>query len=274
MRRTLAAAFGLCLFSAAPAHASVTDLVDRIAGLIGRIPRAPGATSQSRERRLVLNGQVLRLITGHARAPLRAALDFYEKQFGAQARAPRAGLRMIGLEQIDADAGYRVLIDPMSREAALGVVRDDRPVLSAGPLRMVYAQRRGDGSDYLVLWTDAPFDEDALGVEGEDAPGQDAPGAPRPPASIRGLNLFEPAAGYGIVTYALPSAPSEAEALRAARARLLLAGFVEDADLRTAAAHTRAEVAQFHAKDRSLLVSARARRDRPGCEVTYLWRAQ
>ena len=111
-----------------------------------------------------------------------------------QGRAPRRGLRMLGARRVGGDSGYLAMVDPERREVLRSIARGERSLLSAGPLRMAWAQRSRDGTDYLILWTDAAFAEEVLLPAAGDAPGQDAPGAPRPDGGVRRLSLLEPAA--------------------------------------------------------------------------------
>lgn len=252
------------------AHATVTDLIDRLSGLASQLPRAPGARSHDGERRLVLNGQPLRLATGRAPGGVRGILDFYRQRFDAQARSPRAGLRMLGVQAGDDQAGYVVMIDPESAQALTEVARGERPFLSAGPLRMAYAQQRGDGTDYLIVRTDGPLGAEALRVpKGQDGAGQDIPNTPRPLGALRGLNLFEPATGYGLVSYRLDAVSPES-ALEVARDVLTAARYVEDPVSHAAATHADSALLQFHRDREGLLVRAHSR-SAGGVEVTYLW---
>jgi hypothetical protein len=121
------------------------------------------------------------------------------------------------------------------------------------------------------MWTDAPMAEHTLRGEAEtDRPGQDLPQVPRPEGGVRALSVYEPAAGYALVSYLVPSASSPDEALQATRERLRGAGFVEDGALSSAATETSSKVAQFQNQSSTVLVEAHAGRQVPS-EVTYLW---
>lgn len=260
------------LGTAGTARGSVTELIDKLAEIAGQFPTAPGASRQDQERRLILNGQVLHLVTGRTQAPVEQTLDFYRQQFDARARRPKTGLRMLGIKSGDAKAGYVVMVDPDSRDSLLAVAQNELPLPAAGPLRMVYAQRRGDATDYLVSWTDRALPAGVLRPSlSQDAPGQDIPGIPRPANGVRSLNIFEPAAGYGLVSYRLES-PIE-QALQSTKDQLRAAGFQEDPTLRRAADSLASSMTQLGRRDDAVLLSGRSHPTQ-GSEITYLWRVR
>jgi len=261
-----------CLLIPNWVHASVTELAEKLRGLLGQVPKPPGSTGQDKERRLLLNGQVFHVVTGHSERSVRETLEFYRTKLEDQAKAPTLGLRTLGFHQISEESGFLLLVDPLSQSALKAVAAQEELFTSAGPLRMVTAVRRAHGADYLVAWTDEPLRVESLSPSDDlDAPGRDVPGVPRPIGSVRGLSLFEPAAGYGLITYQLPGSPESS--LRAARDALRSAGFQEDPDLRTATADRDNPLTQLLSGKQSVLVKARARRS-SGSQVTYLWRTQ
>lgn len=261
-----------CLLIPGWGHASVTELAEKLRGLIGQVPKPPGSTGQDKERRLLLNNQVFHVVTGHSERSVRETLEFYRTKLEDQAKAPTLGLRTLGFHQISEESGFLLLVDPLSQSALKAVATQEELFTSAGPLRMVTAVRRGHGADYLFAWTDKPLRLETLSPSDDlDAPGRDIPGVPRPIGSVRSLSLFEPAAGYGLITYQLPGTPESA--LRAARDVLRNAGFQEDPDLRTATADSDTPLMQLLSGKQSVLVKARARSS-SGSQVTYLWRTQ
>lgn len=271
LHRVLAFGAGLAGVGAADeAHGSVTELVGRLSAVLDHVPRAPEATGQDHERRLVLNGQPLRLVTGRTRIPVEQTLAFYHQRFDERAKAPSIGLRMIGVQSKNQQSGYLVMVDPESRGALTAVARRAQPFLSAGPLRMAFAQRRGSATDYMVVSSDRPLPVELLQLSRDhDAPGQDIPHAPRPFGSVRGMNLTEPAAGYSLVSYRLDSPPEAA--LQLAKDSLRSAGFQEDAAVQAVAVAPL--VAHMHRQGQLLMVRARASKGM-GSEVTYLCQGQ
>lgn len=272
-RRAAVALGVLGLFlPALPAQASVTDLGEQLGKLLTQVPKPPGATGQDSERKLVLNGQKLHLVTGHTVRPVRETLEFYRVKFEDQAKAPKLGLKTLGVHQATDQSGFLLMIDPQSREAMMGLVEQETQLLSAGPLHMVTAVQRGSGTDYLVAWTDRPLNVEALSPSGEnDVAGSDLPQVPRPVGAVRGLNIFEPSAGYGLVSYRFPGAADSS--LRIAKESLLAAGFHEDPDSQVVAEQSASPVVQLHRQRNSIILKSRNRRT-TGSEVMYLWRAQ
>lgn len=274
VRRWLVVSAVLCSIAgtANRAQASVTDLVEQFSGVLRQLPKAPGTRGQDRERRLILNGQPLHLVTGRTADAVRPTLTFYRQRFEERSRAPKLGLRLFGLQNVDDRYGSLVLIDPESREVVREVARRERDILSAGPLRMAIVQKQGDGTDYLLLWSDTPVHADALRPSiDRDAPGQDAPSTPRPPDSVRSLNLFEPAAGYGLVRY-LSESPVET-ALQSTKERLRQAGYQEAPGFAAAAEQLGSALIQMQRPGQSVLLRARPHKT-TGSEVTYLVQAQ
>lgn len=262
------------MISPTPALASVTDFLEHLTGFMGEVPRAPGALGQSGERRMILNGQHLRVVTGRTQSSVRDTLSFYHHRFEEQSTAQKRGLRLVGVQKIRDDSGYIAMIDPESKDALVSVAEQRRSLLSAGPLRMVYAHRRGGETDYLVLFTNEALSDEKLRVDAAgDTPGRDVPDVPRPDGAVRTYNFYEPSAGYGLVSYLMPASSSPEDALHSARGRLRAAGFIEDYALQAATEQTAKLMAQFHRKGHSVLVSARARQ-KGGNEVTYLWRTE
>lgn len=264
----IGASFCVGVRGAGEARGSVTDLAEHLSSFLGQVPKAPGATAQDQERRLILNGQPLRMVTGHTSASVRQTLAFYRQHFDAQAQAPRLGLRMLGVLSTNDQSGYLVMVDTQSRQVLAAVAGRQLPFLAAGPLRMAFAQRRGSGTDYLTVSSETALRSEQLHPTREqDVPGQDITQVPRPPGSVRRMNLREPAAGYSLLSYYLDTPPEAA--LEAAKDALRAVGFQEDADFVAAGAQVSPLVTQLQRQGLTVLLRARVHKS-AGSEVTYL----
>lgn len=278
LHRAACGAFGLLLLWPELARASIGDLITSLGQRLGAaapaVPKPPTALSHGPARQLRLNGFPIKVLTGAAPGSVTDVLGFYREQFvqiGKPGTIPPFAVRHAG-----PDAGYLLGISP-ERAALVRTIEQHLPLTSAGPLRMVYAQRQAGVTHYLAAWSESPLPDGLLTPDRErDAPGEDLPGVPRP-RGVRAFSLSEPEAGYTLVTYRVSDRPDAA--VQDAVTRLREAGFADDPSLAAVNAELQLRrpgqpMAHLQRSDRELLVSARTDPAHTGSKLTYLSRAR
>lgn len=267
---------GLLLFGAPPAHAAITDLIEQLR--TSSMPTAPRTLGSGRQRNVVLNGFPLHVISERTTAPLREVIDYYQSHFLKSAQAQKQDTPAFALRQLDPDRSFVIGIDPGDKERLSAMASGRQPLLEGAPLRLVYAQRSANQTDYLVAWSDRPIPEGVLSSPAQrDAAGADLPEIPRPDG-IRIFSFTEPATGWSLATYQVATSPEVA--LHAAVSRLHAAGFTDDPDFAAVRELAAAEgsnmqpAAHLTMRGRDLLVSARPARQGRGSRLTYISKAQ
>lgn len=229
-------------FGATPglARADITDLVDRLGGMIGamrtRVALVPGSIGSGSTHRMIMNGQLLVVLTGRTTSSIHQVLDHYQKEFPGGALNQLAG-RPIAMRREGAQTGQLLSVEVCSETAAKEITEGKRTLLSTGPLHMVYARRAGEYTDYLAVSSVRPVPDAAVEPSpAHDAPGADLPGVPRPSQAVRSLSLLDKTTGYSLVMYRLSDAPQAA--LVQSAEKLRGAGFTEDPNFASAARDT------------------------------------
>lgn len=274
MRRLLCASLTLCatLWAAGPASGSVFDLLPEV---VQGMPRAPGDGSGGSRRTVTVNGFPMHLSTGQTERPVEAVLDYYEARYQGGAMKDVLG-RPFSLRRGGPDQGMLLSVEVPDQATARQVVNLERPFLSAGPLRMVQARRRGMQTDYLTVWSEKPlpdsfFQDGQDGQDGGDAPGADVPGVPRPQGR-RTLSFTEPKAGYTLVIYEVNDGVDGA--LQRAASSLSGAGFNQDVGFAGAARQKGKQSMRFSKGVRDVVITARPIREGRGVgtQLIYLTR--
>lgn len=211
-------------------RADITDLVDRLGGMLGAlrtgVPPAPGSIGSGSTHRMVMNGQSLTVLTGRTTGSIRQVLDHYQKVFPGGALKELAG-HPVAMRREGTQTGQLLIVEVASEAAAKEITEGKRTMLSTGPLRMVYARRAGEYTDYLAASSAKPVPDDAVDPSPDrDAPGADLPGVPRPAGAVRSLSFIDKTTGYSLVQYRLHAAPQAA--LLQSSEKLRGAGFTED----------------------------------------------
>ena len=219
------------------ARADVTDLFQRLGGWLSArssVPPAPGSLGRGDPHRFLINGQVFDALVGRTTRSIRDVLDHYQSVYpGGELKNLAAG-KPLGMRREGELTGELLTVDASSEARARELLDGRRTLLSAGPLRLVYARRTGGFTDYVALSSARPVPEDAVDPpQDRDAPGADLEGVPRPVGAIRTLAFIDQRSGYALVQYRVPQSPPAALAL--AEQRLRAEGFVEDHALSEAA---------------------------------------
>jgi hypothetical protein len=275
-RRSLVVSLSLfvTLWAAGPASGSVFDLLPEV---VQGMPRAPGDGSGGTRRTVTVNGFPMHLSTGRTERPVEAVLDYYEARYQGGAMKDVLG-RPFSLRRGGPEQGMLLSVEVPDQATAKQVVNLERPFLSAGPLRMVQARRRGLQTDYLTVWSEKPLPEsffrDGRDGQGGDAPGADVPGVPRPQGR-RTLSFSEPKAGYTLVIYEVNE--SADWALQRAAASLSGAGFNQDMGFAGAARKQGRQSVRFSKGGRDVVITARSIREGRegrggGTQLIYLTR--
>jgi hypothetical protein len=264
------------LLGSSPALASVSDLIDRLRSLPPGLPVAPQSLGQAPQRQVRLNGFPLHVTTGQTTGTLDMVLTFYQSHLLQPAKESGAAVQPLILRRKSSDSVYLVSVLPRSAEELRSMLKSRGPLASAGPVRVVYAQRSGSYTNYLALWTDAPIPPQVLQPDPtHDAPGSDLPEVPRP-LGMRTFSIDEPAAGYSLVAYHVNSPP--AAALASTVERLRQHGFRADPALQAVTAATenpaQSQLAHLSRAGRSLLVSVRPDTSPQAAVVTYVSRTE
>ncbi len=250
------------------ARANITDLLSRL----GRpVPSAPRTLKESQPRQLLLNGFALHVMSGRTPEGVDAVLDFYARQFSHEEPGrPQPPMQ----RQRGRDFGSIVAVDAPLQDTLKRLQSDRLHWALSAPLRMSYAHRAGDYTDYLAVWSDHALPDYVLRPPiDSDAPGADIPDTPRPPGSRRSFNVQEPESGYRVVTYLVDAPP--VVGLELALATLQDAGYHLDASFQAATRRRGKLLLRLERPGRDLVVSAQAEKREPGggkSQVTYLSR--
>lgn len=257
------------LLGALPARASVFDVLPE-ALMSHTMPKAPGDGSKDAPRRVTLNGAPMYVSTGRSELRVKDLLDHYQQRYPGGVLRELTG-KPVGVRQESADAGNLMVVEVPDKARAMEVMDGKRTLVSAGPLRMVYARRSGLYTEYLMAWTDKPLPQDVLDpVQSGDAPGEDLPDVPRP-RGLRSFSFAEPKAGYRMAMYKLVSSPEQA--LRDAQMALGGAGWQEDEVFRSVSKKRGKLVARFTRGTKDLVVTSRATKgDDRVTQLSYLTR--
>lgn len=252
------------------ARADVTDLFQRLGGWLAArspVPPAPGSLGKGEPHRFLINGQVFEALVGRTTHPIHDVLDHYQSVYpGGELKKLAAG-RPLGMRREGELTGELLTVDVSSEAQARELLDGRRTLLSAGPLRMVYAQRAGSFTDYVALSSARPVPEDALDpAANQDAPGADLDGVPRLIGAIRTLSFIDQRSGYALVQYRVPQSPPAA--LTLAVQRLQAKGFSEDRALSEAAGSSREPIRLFTRG--SIGVMVRARAIESGSQLVYV----
>ena len=272
MRRVLSLGIGLLvLLWVSASRASITDLLQ----LQRPVTAPPRALSQSPPRKLLFNGFPMQVMSGRTPESVDQVIDFYEQSFS---REPDGRPTQPMQRQRGKDFGSLVTVDaPLLAMLEAMHATKQHYTLSA-PLRMAYAHRVAESgavyTDYLAIWSESALSAGVLTpLPAQDAPGLDPPDTPRPPASVRSFNVYEPASGYLVVTYEVPSPPPLA--LEGTLLVLRGAGYLPDPGFATAANARGKRMVRLERQGRDLLVSVLPKKASPdACTVTYLTRSR
>lgn len=258
-----------------PAQATITDLIERLRGMPG-MPAAPNSLGKEPRRKVLLNGFPIHLVTGQTTDSVESVLKFYESQLVSPQARERKETAPILVRRQTALGGYLFSAQRPDTEVLERVKQGQAPLASAGPLRMVHAQRVGGVTQYLAAWSDSAMPPAVIEPSSDsDAPGRDLPDVPRP-LGVRVYNFEEPATGYSLVAYRV-AAPAR-QALQATVERLLQAGFQPDQGLpeMTASLDGGAQdrgLAHVSRGGRGVLVSVRPGSQAQSSVITYVSRA-
>jgi hypothetical protein len=187
------------------ADAAVLDLFDFLR--LGH-PQPPRTLANTPPRRLLLNGFPLQMLSGRTPESPRQVLDFYELRY----RKRSQGALGAPVHRRDGDDfGLLVAADGNGEELLAQMRARKLHYVHLSPLCMVYAQKVGELTDYVAVFSDAPLPPNVLSPQnGQDAPGSDVPSVPRPAGALRSFSLSEPAVGYTAVSYIVEAPPHSA----------------------------------------------------------------
>lgn len=174
------------------------------------------AERQDAPRELLINGQRIYLSSGMASLGVSALLDHFERRCEAVdgelmervsealARHPdHPSVRRVEsmspvLRENDETRGYVAClhwgIGEVGFEELLERFRrfsQSRDLHDLGDLRYLYAEKAGEGSHFVAIWTEGSIRFDELFPETGDAAGRDPEGVPRPPGARRVLTARE-----------------------------------------------------------------------------------
>lgn len=271
MRKALLRGLLLVPLLGAPARASVFDFLPDVLSS-QPMPRAPGDGRKDQARAIVLNGFPLYLSTGRTDRSVKDVLDYYQARYPGGVLKDLMG-KPVGVRREGNETGTLMVVEVPDRGLADELMAGKRTLVSAGPLRMVYARRSGASTDYLMAWSEKPMPQEVLQpVQSGDAPGKDLPGVPRPSGGARTFSFSEPKAGYQMAMYEVPADPENA--LRGAAARIGGDGWQEDRTFGEAARKRQKLVARFSKGSLDVVVTARpAKGGGPGqTQLIYLMR--
>lgn len=270
MRRALSVCLlFLILCGARAVRADITDLLN----ILRPVEAAPRTLSRSPPRKLLFNGHPLNVVSGRTPESIDQVLDFYERSFS---REPAGKVTQPMQRQRGRDFGALVTVDAPLLPTLQAMRATRQHYTLTAPLRMAYARRAAGGeasyTDYLAIWSDEAMGKDILAPSADlDAPGMDAPDTPRPPGGVRSFNMYEPAAGYLVVSYDVPG--SAQAALESTLQVLRGAGFSPDPGFAAAANAKGKRLVRMERQGQELLVSALPKkRTQEDCVVTYLVR--
>jgi hypothetical protein len=197
--------------------------VDRTLMSVGsQMMRYTGALQQQEPRTVVLNGQRLKMSAGGTDRSVGDVLDFFEARCGsgpasdmedaaaALTRGEPAGEpapELLGTLRGGGEAGGFVACVGGADDASSLGERAERLIASGdvsalGVMRYVYAERRGERTSFLAIWTEGQFRLFDMMPGSGDAPGDDAPVAGRPPDAERLMSMHEEGQPYSTTIYA------------------------------------------------------------------------
>lgn len=268
MRRRTSLLFSLAIICCArPGSANITDMLN----LLRPVRPTPQTISQTPPRKLLFNGFPLMVMSGRTPESVDQVLDFYQRSF---AREPAGKLPQPLHRERGQDYGTLLTIDAPLLDTIKAMQSSKQHYALTAPLRMAYARRTEPYTDYLAIWSSEPPSSAVLAppLDG-DAPGIDPPDTPRPPSGQRSFNIYEPAEGYLVVSYYVPSAPQPA--LESTVAALRGAGYAPDPGFANAAAAAKSSLVRLERTGRDLIVSVQpAKGQSDASTVTYLTRSR
>lgn len=256
---------GAVLCCASASRADIRDLL----GILRPVQATPQTVGQNPPRKLLLNGFPLKVMSGRTPESVDQVLDYYQRSFS---REPAGKQPQPMQRQRGTDYGALLTVDAPLLDTLKAMRASRKHYALTAPLRMAYARRGDSYTDYLAIWSDEPIAPGVLmpPIDG-DAAGMDAPDTPRPPGSLRSFNVYEPAEGYLVVSYSVPSAPQQA--LESAIGVLRGAGFAADPAFASAASSRGRPLVRLERPGQDLIVSVVAVKDQPEAStVTYLTR--
>jgi hypothetical protein len=197
-------------------------LGERLLGFGAELPRWDSFRVASAPRRLSLNGAELQLVS--ASTPLSATEALNRLERVCQARGGLLGAEHLSSLLRAPSAQAATLLQPLVRQesasrgtlacldtgGALGVNElasrlsgfvQSGDLKDIGGLRYALAERVGDRTSVLFIWSDGPLPLLRMFPKVGDAPGFDAPGVPRPENSQRLLSAVELGAPYSFAAY-------------------------------------------------------------------------
>lgn len=246
-------------------RADIRDLLQ----LLRPVQTTPHTLSQSAPRKLLLNGFPLKVMSGRTPESVDQVLDYYQRSFS---REPAGKLPQPLQRQRGTDYGALLTVDAPLVDTMRAMHASRKHYALTAPLRMAYARRADSYTDYLAIWSDEPMAPGVLAppIDG-DAAGMDAPDTPRPPGGLRSFNVYEPAEGYLVVSYYVPSAPQQA--IESTIGVLRGAGFAPDPGFANAARAKQRPMVRLERAGQDLIISVSPVKDQPEAStVTYLTR--
>lgn len=206
------------------AGATITDLIKGLKG--PAVPQAPHSLGEGKPRSVLLNGFPIQLVSDTTSSSQQDVIGFYRDFFLREANSTHTQL---ALQSIGDDASFLLGAGSPSLTGKDLTETGVLALLTGRPLRLVYAQRMGDRTDYVAAWSEKPLSAQIFALDPEkDAPGEDIPSIPRPKGK-RILSFSEPATGYATASYRTMT--PAAEAFRQTLDMLDAAGYVQDARL-------------------------------------------
>jgi hypothetical protein len=207
-------------------HQARAQVGERLLGLGIEMLRYEGGRQEA-PRTLELNGQPIRLATGHAPHGVTEVLDYYEQKclerdgrFAEQIAEltdgdpaivePESRLMDATLREEDGTRGFVACLDSGSGEemtpedvvARLERFRQTLDLSEFGEMRYVVAEEKSDGTTFFVaFWVEGSFAIGEMFPEHGDAPGRDVRDVPRPEGSRRILSTWEEGHRESVTTY-------------------------------------------------------------------------
>jgi hypothetical protein len=199
-------------------------------------------------RTIVVNGLHIRMTSGGTGDSPRRVLDLFHARCRARgirldANAPPAiplpprwpGVKALPLDGVlrldDGERGYVACLDLGGRRLSPDELLDrtrrflaDGDLAHFGELRFAIAERDGDRTSYLALWSEGALPLREAFPADRDAPGQDPAGVPRVPGTRRVLSAWQLDAAPMLAVYRAPGTTVASLATRYRRT-LEAAGF-------------------------------------------------
>jgi hypothetical protein len=175
------------------------------------------------QTRLRINGNVMFAAGSHVDLPMSAALDRFEESCGkSTARAagsiePFSSANACSRAEGNGVGGVLCFLDPRGTPSkGVGLVERARAFMGSGDAMqwgdMRYLSARTNeagGTDVITVSTEGTFDFSNFMAADRDVPGTDIPGVPRPPGSIRALDLQIDDGQYGLKSYMTAESPED-----------------------------------------------------------------